>query len=159
MESPQEEQLSSSPPASPITSSNSVDIAPSSYLTVPITVPSGPCLLLPGPGSFGKNFIDLLLLPEDKSPADLIPLILGPAQEQTPTPSSTPPATPPQSVPLSDRVYMSVYSSSSADTDLSEFSNPPARRYRVPDPPKMSRKISAVCTFRPQTDASRGVPC
>jgi hypothetical protein len=159
MESPQQEQLSSSPPASPITSSTSVDIAPSSYLTVPIIVPSGPYLLLPGPGTFEQDFTDLLLLPEDKSPADLIPLILEPAQDQTPTPSSTPPGTPPQSIPLSDRIYMSVYSSSSADTDLSEFSNPPARRYRVPDPPKMSRKISAVCNLGPLKDVFQGVSC
>ncbi|KAH7090272.1 hypothetical protein FB567DRAFT_546498 [Paraphoma chrysanthemicola] len=39
---------------------------------------------------------------------------------------------------------MSVYSTSSADTDLSEFSNPPARNYRVPTVQKMSRKISTA---------------
>lgn len=40
---------------------------------------------------------------------------------------------------------MSVYSTSSADTELSEFSNPPARRYREPNVQKMSRKITTVC--------------
>jgi hypothetical protein len=39
---------------------------------------------------------------------------------------------------------MSVYSSSSVETDLSEFSNPPARIYRTPNSHKMPRKISAV---------------
>jgi hypothetical protein len=50
----------------------------------------------------------------------------------------------PRAIPLSARNYMSVYSSSSVDTELSEFSNPPARRYRVPDPSKMPRKITPV---------------
>jgi hypothetical protein len=45
---------------------------------------------------------------------------------------------------LSDRIYMSVYSTSSVDTELSEFSNPPARRYSVPNSQNMPKKLSAV---------------
>jgi hypothetical protein len=39
---------------------------------------------------------------------------------------------------------MSVYSTSSIDTDFSEFSNPPARSYHVSNSHKMSRKITVV---------------
>jgi hypothetical protein len=39
---------------------------------------------------------------------------------------------------------MSVYSTSSVDTDLSEFSNPPARNYRTSTSQEMSRKITVV---------------
>ncbi|OAK98082.1 hypothetical protein IQ06DRAFT_349803 [Phaeosphaeriaceae sp. SRC1lsM3a] len=39
---------------------------------------------------------------------------------------------------------MSVYSASSVDSDLSEFSNPPARSYRLPNSHKMPRKISVA---------------
>jgi len=151
MEPPQEEQFSASSSASPVAIIASVGTAPSSYLTVPIAVPSGPLLLLPGPRTPKQESLDLLLLPEDNLSSDSIPLTLEPLQQPSPAPSGTPPAPLPSPIPLSDRVYMSVYSSSSADTDLSEFSNPPARRYRMPDPPKMSRKISMVCVHSAMT--------
>jgi hypothetical protein len=48
-------------------------------------------------------------------------------------------------ISLSERIYMSVYSSSSVDTEHSEYSNPPARKYRVPNFQNMSRKITSVC--------------
>jgi hypothetical protein len=45
---------------------------------------------------------------------------------------------------LSHRIYMSVYSASSVDTELSEFSNPPARRYSVSNSQNMPKKLSVV---------------
>jgi hypothetical protein len=145
MGTPEQEQFLLSSPESIPSSSVSLDIPPSSYLAVPIVRTPGSYLPLPGPNSFEQDFADELLLSEDRSTSEPIPHILAPAQESTPTASCISPASPPwPSSSLSDRVYMSVYSSSSVDTELSEFSNPPARRYRVANTQKMSRKISAV---------------
>lgn len=145
MDTPQQQEFLLSSPESIPSSSASLDIPPSSYLAVPIAIRPGSHLFLPGPNSFEQDFGDELLLPENRSASEPIPHILEPAQEHTPTASCISPTLSPRpSSSLSDRVYMSVYSSSSVDTELSEFSNPPARRYRVPNTQKMSRKISAV---------------
>ncbi|KAH4809637.1 hypothetical protein HBI56_072940 [Parastagonospora nodorum] len=45
---------------------------------------------------------------------------------------------------LCGRFYMSTYSSSSVNTEFSEFSNPPAQRYHVPNSTTMSGRISSA---------------
>jgi hypothetical protein len=144
MDSPQQEQLRISSLPSPVPSSASLDTSTARYLTIPTTAPSGPYFCLPGPDTSERDSIDTLLIPEDQSVSASIPGILGPPQDLDSASSFTLPVLPSQPCSLSARVYMSVYSSSSVDTELSEFSNPPARRYRVPNTPKMSKKISTV---------------
>jgi hypothetical protein len=70
---------------------------------------------------------------------------IEPSPETAPPVCLVSPGPPYRPIPLSERVYMSVYSNSSVDTDLSEFSNPPARSYRTSTSQKMSRKINVVC--------------
>jgi hypothetical protein len=144
MDSPQQEQLRISSLPSPVPSSASLDISTARYLTLPTTAPSGPYFCLPGPDTSERDSIDALLIAEDHSVSESTPRTLGPTQDLEPASSFTLSVLPSQPCSLSDRVYMSVYSSSSVDTELSEFSNPPARRYRVPNTPKMSKKISTV---------------
>jgi hypothetical protein len=119
-------------------------ISPSEFLAVPNARSSKRSTSLPALKHILQEYPDALLIPEERSASETIPDILRRQRKTTPTRLSISPIELSRSKPLSDRVYMSVYSSSSVDTELSEFINPPARRYRVPESHKMPRKISSV---------------
>jgi hypothetical protein len=110
-------------------SSSSFRIPPLSYLTVPSTHPVGPSLSLPGPTSKEGNYPDLRVpLINQGWPSDPA----GPlhkASNSSPSRGRSPalPAQFPQ-----PRTDMSVYSSTSASSQYSTYSNPPPRAYRVP---------------------------
>lgn len=143
--SQQDDQLLSSPESSQV-SLTSFGITPSSYLTVPSTRPSGPLLSLPGPAVLREDDTELLLPSTDRpSPSGSVPLILEPSRITTPRERQQSPS--PSRLLPPPLIYMSVYSSTSTDSEFSVYSNPPARVYRVPSFQKMSgsRKISAVC--------------
>jgi hypothetical protein len=143
MASPQQEQQLPSSPELSVPSSASINISPSNYLTVPVTRPSRRLPALPGPSPFEHNFSDAFVSFGHRSTSEPLPHILEPTRVTTPTAClNSSIASRPNS--LSERLYMSVYSTSSVDTDLSEFSNPPARSYRVSNSQKMSRKITVV---------------
>jgi hypothetical protein len=119
------------------------DIPSSNYVTVPNRNFSRRTLYLSKKNRRLQDFTDTLLSSEERSARRSIPILFEPSEE-TVTNFDSFPARVPASIPLSERLYMSVYSSSSVETDLSEFSNPPARTYRTSNSHKMPRKISAV---------------
>jgi hypothetical protein len=119
------------------------DIPSSNYLTVPNRNFSSRILYLRKQNRRLQDLTDTSLFSGKLSASGSIPILLEPSEE-TVTNFDSSPARGPASIPLSERLYMSVYSSSSVETDLSEFSNPPARTYRTPNSHKMPRKISAV---------------
>jgi hypothetical protein len=119
------------------------DSPSSNYLTVPNSKSLNRNLHLRKQKRTLQDSTDTPLSSEEHSASGSEPEILEPSQETFSNLCSSP-ARAPWLTPLSERLYMSVYSSSSADTDLSEFSNPPARSYRTPNPYKMPRKISTV---------------
>lgn len=137
-----------SSPESSSASSTWFNIPPTSYLTVPSTRPEGTSFVLPGPTAFEEDDLDPITRPSQSSPSDTVPQILEPLRISIPTRQSTP-VPYPQEIPEQppNQVYMSVYSASSADSEYSVYSNPPARSYRVPSFQNMSasRKISTVC--------------
>jgi hypothetical protein len=100
---------------------------------------------LQGPKPKYQDIRDEILPPNNSALSEPIPHIVEPSSVTTLPASFTASVSPARRSSLSDRLHMSVYSTSSADTELSEFSNPPARRYREPNVQKMSRKITAVC--------------
>jgi hypothetical protein len=114
----------------------SIQISPSSYLTVPDNRPSGRLS--------ASQISDTSVLVEERSDLEPELHIIEPLPETTPPACYILPGRPYRPIPLSERVYMSVYSTSSVDTDLSEFSNPPARNYRTSTSQEMSRKITVV---------------
>lgn len=150
MESEQEDPQVSSPESS-IATSTSFDISPSSYLTVPNTRTKRRLPLLPGPTVFDQDDFDFDITVSSYrgSTSEAIPQVHSPSRSSPPIGFDTSQLQPTRPNHLSDRLYMSVYSSSSLDTEHSEYSNPPARRYRVPDFAKMSsaRKITVVCSL------------
>jgi hypothetical protein len=141
--SQQEEPLPSSPEHT-LRPSISIDILPTSYLTVPIIRPSKRLPIRQAHNTTNSTLANALLLEEEQSDLEPLPCIFEPSPETTSTACSILPVSPPRPIPLSERLYMSVYSTSSVETDLSEFSNPPARSYRAPNSLKMSRKITVV---------------
>lgn len=147
MHSPQQDEqlLSCTESGSKPPPSTALAIKSESYLTVSFTTLLGSHVSFPY--FFEQDFIDTLLSKGDLSAPNSIPQVLEPSEESAPVTciSNFPNSPSRPGVPLSERLYMSVYSTSSADTELSEFSNPPARRYRVSTTQKMPRKISTVC--------------
>jgi hypothetical protein len=126
MHSPQREDFIPFASKPTITSSASLPKPSSKDLTVPSTIASDAIQPFPGPSTFVQDYHD-----EQDSTASLPNLTLSP---------------PTLPISLSERIYMSVYSSSSVDTEHSEYSNPPARKYRVTSFQNMSRKITPVRT-------------
>jgi hypothetical protein len=143
MNSSQQQQLSLPSPESPLALSTSFDILPSNYLTVPNVRPPRPISPLLRQDTIEEEEEDLRILQEHTSTALQI-LVLS--RSHTPADPHTSPSPPIRPTSLSNRLYMSIYSSSSVDTTHSEYSNPPARSYRVPDYSTMSpsRKITPV---------------
>jgi hypothetical protein len=126
----------------------SLAISPLRFLTVPNTRHPRRSSSSPQPDYIIQEGPDALLIPEvpEEQPRESFKLDIDISPPKTtPTSIGTQSIETSRPIPLSERTYMSVYSSSSADTELSEFSNPPARRYRVPNPSKMPRKITPVC--------------
>jgi hypothetical protein len=138
----QDEPPLSSPESS--RGSTSFNIQSTHYLTVPITGPTSSYLTLPRPLSSEEEHPDWLqssLLPRSASVP--IPRIREPSPSNVPSEQDISSSFSPQ---LSDRTFMSVYSSTSAESEHSVYSNPPARVYRVPSFQNMSasRRISTV---------------
>jgi hypothetical protein len=121
-------------------------ILPSSYLTVPKPKARNRTSVVPEQTRPLQDCTNALISSEAKSASRSIFDISEPSQE-TLSILCSPEARESWPIPLSDRLYMSVYSSSSIDSELSEFSNPPARRYRTPNLHKMPRNISTVSPF------------
>jgi hypothetical protein len=134
MHSPQQEDFIPFASEPTITSSASPRKPSSKDITIPSTIASDAIQHLPGPYTFAQDHHDEQDPTTSVSNLSLSPLVLP--------------------VPLSERVYMSVYSSSSVDTEHSEYSNPPAQKYRVTNHQNMSRKISPVCTTSRQIDTA-----
>lgn len=131
-------------------SSISLTIPPSNYLLIPSTRPAGPNFVLPGPISFQESETDLLESPLYQDlPLDSVPQIREPSHNIPPATQSPSTTSRGSRVQTPEPNYMSVYSSASADSEFSVYSNPPARIYRVPSFQKMSasRKPSAACIF------------
>lgn len=146
MDTTQQDNISLSSPAQSLASSSALTISPSSYLTVPNPRSLRSPLSLPRRIAFEEDDSKVHIT-SDLSPAsEPLPQILVLSRSNTPTGSSTSTSPRSRSKILSDRLYMSVHSTSSTDTDTSEYSNPPARPYRIPSFQRMSgsRKISAV---------------
>lgn len=129
--------------------SSSIDSLPSRYLQVPGLRHTRRLPSLHRSRSTHKPLEDRLEVPEERSTSEPLPIIPGTSPRTTPESPSSHRGSSLQFTSLQDRLYMSVYSTSSIDSDLSEFSNPPARSYRLPNSHKMPRKISVV---RLQTD-------
>jgi hypothetical protein len=141
MESTQHEHLSLPSPGLSITSSTCLDIPSAGYLTVPGLRTQRPTRRQTRPDSIDEEDPGLLI-PSELSIALQISVPLE-CFTPTDTHNSSSPRT--WAISLSNRLYMSVYSSSSVDTAHSEYSNPPARSYRVPDFSIMSsQKITPV---------------
>lgn len=146
MDTTQQDNISLSSPAQSLASSSALTISPSSYLTVPNPRSLRSPLSLPRRIAFEEDDSKVHIT-SDLSPAsEPLPQILVLSRSNTPTGSSTSTSPRSRSKILSDRLYMSVHSTSSTDTDTSEYSNPPARPYRIPSFQRMSgsRKISAA---------------
>lgn len=127
--------------------STSLNISPSSYLTVPHSRSSRLPISLPGPAAFDQEGSDAHVYSNQSLASEPGHRIIVPSRSNTPTSLCASQLSPSLPNPLSDRLYMSVYSSSSLDTRNSEFSNPPARRYRLPafsNKMSSSQRISAV---------------
>jgi hypothetical protein len=139
----QHEHSRSSSPYLTLLSTKSPDTTSSNYLTLPNSNSSNRIVYLRKHNCRLRNSTDRLLYYWELSARGSIPVLLKPLQATVFNFDSSP-ARVSGSIPLSERHYMSVYSSSSVETDLSEFSNPPARTYRTRNPYKMPRKISAV---------------
>jgi hypothetical protein len=139
-----QQQLSLPSPESPLVPSTCSDIPPSSYLTVPSCRPPRPISPLSRQIPIEEDDDEDLRIFEEHTPTAL--RILVPSRRHEPTNPRTSPSPLTRPPPLSTRLYMSVYSSSSIDTAHSDYSNPPARSYRVPDYSNMSssRKITPV---------------
>jgi hypothetical protein len=125
----------------------SIQISPSSYLTVPDNRPSGRLS--------ASQISDTSVLVEERSDLEPELHIIEPLPETTPPACYILPGRPYRPIPLSERVYMSVYSTSSVDTDLSEFSNPPARNYRTSTSQEMSRKITVTISRSRRSNISK----
>ena len=145
MESSQPDSFTFSSPISSSASSAAFDISPSTYLRVPNSPPSRPSRSLPGPVAVEQNELTTRPLSRQQPESQLASLISAPPQSPS---SDSRNSTAPRAGlgSIASREYMSVYSTSSFDTVNSEYSNPPARSYRLPNFPKMSdtRRISEV---------------
>jgi hypothetical protein len=122
--------------------SSTVNIPSSDYLRVPEIPKSPSSLSTPDPDLQADT--DAPLIHAKLSTTTPVPSIIEPSPYTTFEHSSTNSTALTRSSVLSKRLYMSIYSSSSVDTDFSDFSNPPARSFRVSTTSKMSRKITAV---------------
>jgi hypothetical protein len=118
--------------------------SPSSFLTVPNSRPSGRLSASHRFKLTASDISDTPVLFEGQPDHEAEFHIIEPLPETTPPTRCISPGPLYRPIPLSERVYMSVYSTSSVDTDLSEFSNPPARSYRTSTSQKMSRMITVV---------------
>ena len=151
MSSSQPEDFTASSPESSQPSSARQSIISSSYLTIPSSGRTRRTRLS-SPHSSLRD-------PEGIDNPQNFPIYSSPKSLQVPPPTLVPPASPtsPRSqtdlleprvnfADYPDPIYMSVYSSSSVD---SEYSNPPARSYNLPSFENMSssRKITLVCFF------------
>jgi hypothetical protein len=146
MDSLQQEDFQLSSTHLTLPSTNPPGILPSSYLTVPKAKAQNRISFVTEQSRPIQDCTNALISSEAKSTSRSIFDISKPSQETIPILCSSE-AREPWPIPLSDRLYMSIYSSSSVDSELSEFSNPPARRYRTPNLHKMPRKISTVSPF------------
>ncbi|KAF2262395.1 hypothetical protein CC78DRAFT_534884 [Lojkania enalia] len=147
MDSPKQNEASTTSSTSSQASSTHFSLPPSSYLTVPSTRPTGNNLSLPGPTTFDQEDFVLLSPPSQRrSPSNPIPQILEPSRIEISSPIL--PSSAESFAQYPDPIFMSsVYSSASAESESSGYSNPPARIYRVPSFQIMpsSKKISSVC--------------
>ena len=148
MSPPQQDELLPSPSESSRHSSASLNIRSPQYLTVPNTGPTGSRLSLPGPSTTQPeepDWSESLLPPRSSSLP--VPEIREPLSEDlTYHDTTSPESTTGIYSRFSERIFMSVYSSTSAESEYSVYSNPPARVYRVPSFQNMStsRRVSTV---------------
>lgn len=151
--SPAGEHLLDSPsiPGHPTTFTS---IPTSNFLKVPKTGPSG-THFLPGPHTVEEE-TDSFPLP--RHPSIQRPRLFDPAGIDIIEPVSV--ASSSRHAYLRNRTYMSVYSSTSAESEYSVYSNPPARTYRLPSFQDMSasRKVSAVRPIRSSPDCRLTTP-
>jgi hypothetical protein len=137
-----------SSPESATTSSTLLSIPASSYLTVPTTRP---------PRRLSRSItrteddleLDIHPSPEPTS-GEPVPNISQPLEVDTQPllPLSANPYTRRRSRSPAGAKYMSVYSTSSADTEYSTYSNPPAKPYQLPSFSNMSsRRVSPVRSY------------
>jgi len=151
MDSSQQDPNTLQSPASS-RASTSFSIPAANYLTVPSTKPSGFYPSLPGPTSSEEDDLELELYPPSRQStptSNHFPHILEPPRSRLPSnqpPSRSPSCSEGYSTAVPGPFYMSVYSTSSAASEQSTYSNPPARVYRVPSFQNMSssRKITVV---------------
>lgn len=149
MDSPQQDELPLSSPESSRASSTALSILPSSYLTVPSTRPTGASFILPGPRPFEQEDSDLLVPSLHSRSSTPVPQIQEPLRPRSPGSRLASPTSQEYISSPTEPVFMSVYSASSAESEQSIYSNPPARVYRVPSFRNMSnsRKPTAVGTI------------
>jgi hypothetical protein len=145
MTSPQRQDFHLSPTQLTLLSAKPLGISPSNYLTVPKPKARNRTSIIPEQIRTLRDHTNALVSSGKESAIKYISGIPEPLRETIPILCSE--AKELRPIPLSDRLYMSVYSSSSVDTELSDFSNPPARRYRTPNSHKMPRKISTVSSY------------
>ena len=152
MASSQQENSTLTASVSYSTSSAQFNISPSRYLRVPAPKISKRPSSRPKLHTWNQRNSKLDCSFNDNSLLASVPRIPFSSRVRTPGCSSVsqPPTWP---VSLSNRLYLSVYSSSSNDTEQSDYSNPPARQYCVPNFPKMtsSRKITAASLLKQAT--------
>jgi hypothetical protein len=147
MTPPRQDESSISSPESATTCSTLLSVPPTTYLTVPTTRPSGEFLSLLGPIASGEDDFDLHLLTPQTAITDPVPSRLGLSSHDNPLEQLPSQLSPRRRLRSPARgVFVSVYSTSSVDTEYSAYSNPPAKLYRIPSFQNMSSyKISPVC--------------
>lgn len=134
-----------SSPESLRSTSSLLSIPPSNYLTVPNNKRSRTVSFLPAPTTFEEDTEFVHPSPPGDLSHRTIPLIREPSRSTTPIAGEHPQSPQEQFPRCREPTYMSVYSTSSAESEHSTYSNPPARAYRVPSFQNMStRRISAV---------------
>lgn len=142
--SQRQETPRSSPIQLALRPSSTINIPSSNYLRVPETRRPKRRLSRSTPDLDLQDDTEAPLIHGETSTTAPIPSVIEPRHQTTFDYFSTDSIAVPRPCPLSERLYMSIYSTSSVDTDFSDFSNPPARTYRISTSSKMPRKITTV---------------
>lgn len=153
MDQTQQDNPSLSSPESSQTSPISLSIPPSNYLTVPSTRPLRLSRPLRPSSSIEFETPEPLFVPGTPSSSIIspseVPVSTSDPIGRSVSKSPRPPRSPSRGFsPYQRPILMSsVYSAASESSEHSEYSNPPARTYRVPSFSAMSgfRKITIVC--------------
>lgn len=150
MDSPKQDEPPHSLESSPGTSTRS-RTPPSSCLTATSTWTTGTTVPLPGPAAPSEDDFESLVstsvsTSQNSSSPDLLPQILEPREASPPSASQLSEYPTHHASNYPDPLLMSAYSATSAGSEYSEYSNPPARHYRLPSFQNMSgsRRVSLV---------------